>query len=223
VPLDCDFLGRRLRSPFILASPYFTVGYAQARRAYEAGWAGAVMSVSSREECQPDALGRLGEDVERLRREFPDRLTLAPGECPVEGDPSSYRAAAELLAHGARAVRIDALATRHGLGVVNELHAGLSWYLAELGLRSVSELIGCAPALDPALPGELASGKAARIVKPELCSRCGSCARCPDLAITPDAKGIPAVDPARCTGCGLCAEQCVTGALANVPRARVGP
>ena len=45
VALDCDFLGWRLRSPFLLAASPFTSGYSQVKRAFEAGWAGAVMEL----------------------------------------------------------------------------------------------------------------------------------------------------------------------------------
>lgn len=209
VALDCDLLGRRLRSPFLLASSLFTQGYAQVRRAYEAGWAGAVMSIATGEAATAEGLDRQRLELERLRSEFPDRLTLSPEEAPVAEDPADYRAAATLLARGAPAVWVDALVRRHGLGVVNELQGGLSWFLAERGLGSVAELTGSdlAPPTPP--PGDAVSE-----VDRMLCTGCGNCSRCPFLAIALDASGIAAVDPTRCVGCGLCVQQCFTGALA---------
>jgi Pyruvate/2-oxoacid:ferredoxin oxidoreductase delta subunit len=209
VPLDCDVLGRRLPSPFLLAASAFTESYAQVRRAYEAGWAGALMT-PAHGEAGPGPPDRLREDAERLRREFPDRLTLSAPEGAAIGDPSDYRAAAELLARGAQAVLVDTLVRSHGLGVVNELQRGLSCLLAERGLRSVSELVGSAPRVASSAP----LGKAVCVVEPALCTGCGNCSRCPHLAIALDASGIPAVDPARCAGCGRCVEQCLPGAIA---------
>lgn len=202
VALDCDFLGRRLRSPFLLAASPFTESYAQVKRAYDAGWAGAVMSA-------PQDAARAAE-LERLQLEFPDRLTLAWPEGAVPGDPADYRAAVELLARGAQVVPVDSLVRRHGLAIVNELQGGLSWFLAERGMRSVLELVGSAPARPTVVPP---AAKGAWVVDAARCLGCGNCSRCPHLAITLDARGIPAADPARCTGCGLCVERCLAGAL----------
>jgi NADPH-dependent glutamate synthase beta subunit-like oxidoreductase/Pyruvate/2-oxoacid:ferredoxin oxidoreductase delta subunit len=221
VPLETDFLGRQLASPFLLAPGPYTAGYAQLRKAYDAGWAGGVMEAAP--EAPADALDRLRGDVERLRREFPDRLTLTSSEGAATDDPTDYRAAAALLARGARAVLIGRLANRHGLDILRELHAGLSHLLAERGLRSVSELVGSAPAGLAAPVGAQVGAKAE--VDPALCTSCGNCSRCPWLAIALDAKGVPVVDPARCVGCALCVEQCFAGALSlpsSQPRSTLG-
>jgi len=46
VPLDADFFGRKIRSPFLLSAAPHTDGYAQMRKAYERGWSGGVMKTS---------------------------------------------------------------------------------------------------------------------------------------------------------------------------------
>jgi NADPH-dependent glutamate synthase beta subunit-like oxidoreductase/Pyruvate/2-oxoacid:ferredoxin oxidoreductase delta subunit len=206
VALDCDFLGHRLRSPFLLAASPFTEGYEPVRRAYAAGWAGAVMRPPRDEAGQAE--------LERLQLEFPDRLTLAWPDGAVMGDPADYRAAVELLARGAQAVPIDALVRCHGLGILNELQGGLSWFLAERGLRSVLELVGSAPARS-----EPPVRRVACVLDARLCTSCGNCTRCPQLAIALDARGSPTIDSARCTGCALCVERCFPGALRMEPRA----
>jgi hypothetical protein len=207
VALDCDFKGQRLRSPFLLAAARHTESYAQVKRAYEAGWAGAVMRTPAGDERSPESLDRLRSDVEQLRGEFPDRLTLSSLDGPLPADPTDYRSAAELLALGAQAVPVDSLVRRHGLGIVNELHGGLSWFLAERGMGSVSAR--------PSTPlGELPAAKGVCEVDSALCTCCGNCSRCPYLAIALDPRGIPAVDATRCTGCGECVEECFAGALA---------
>jgi NADPH-dependent glutamate synthase beta subunit-like oxidoreductase/Pyruvate/2-oxoacid:ferredoxin oxidoreductase delta subunit len=358
VPLATDFFGREVSSPFLLSAGPVTEGHARVKRAYEAGWAGAVLSVSVEGEASAvphDALDRACSALERLRREFPDRLTLASAggaltgcdeaearawqattrrleaagamaleyalvaaqhgdgalrdpELPARvadwvlgiGDPSvpklfkvpasagslpvlegiaavlarhpealagvtltdsppalpggpgaarswddrgrtseldplsraitsaarqglfasgdvavaDYLGAARVLALGARTVQLCTIVTRYGLGIVNELHGGLSYFLAERGMRSVAELVGSAAARSTTLVGELPAGKTVCGVDPAACTGCGNCTRCPQHAIALDARGIPCVDASRCIGCALCVEQCFAGALA---------
>lgn len=320
VPLATGLLGLELSSPLLLGPRDAPGGHAQLRRAYEAGWAGAVLTSG--------ALDRLCDGVDRLRREFPDRLTIAALDRPGSGDPDAearaveaetrsldaagalavqyalrpsrdgrpldpesaarvvdaalgagapgvprlfelaadagaldallarlaaafarhpgrpagvtlvappaapaaaealrgiaraaaggltvsyavdaldHRAAAAALARGARTVQVGAAAARYGVRIVTELHAGLAWFLAERGLRSPGALAGEGAAATPAL---------AASIDVAACARCGNCTRCPHLAITLDGRGLPAVERARCTGCGACIEQCFTGALA---------
>lgn len=244
VPLDTEAFGQRLASPFLLAAGPFTDGYGPVRRAYEAGWAGAVMAAPASGAGSVEALDRLCRDVERLRREFPERLTLVAAGAPAEGapgmdagarpealrrleaagavvvhphvvpcaagGPTDYREAATLLTLGARTVQVGALVERHGLGILGELQAGLSYHLAERGLGSVSDLAGRTPARVPP-PAGPAPAKAE--VQASLCNGCGNCTRCPYEAVTLDARRIAAVDADRCTGCALCLAQCLPGAL----------
>jgi Pyruvate/2-oxoacid:ferredoxin oxidoreductase delta subunit len=188
-----------------------------------------------------EVLDRLCNDVERLRREFPDRRTLvalghpyddraldarardaaarrleAAGALVVDGallsaggGPMDHVAAATLLAAGARTVQCSAIVMKRGLGVVNELRSGLSYYLAERGLRTVGELSG----RNVMLTGPHVEA-ASWTVNAALCTGCGNCTRCPTGAVALDTRGVAQVDLARCTGCGLCVEQCLTGAIA---------
>jgi NADPH-dependent glutamate synthase beta subunit-like oxidoreductase/NAD-dependent dihydropyrimidine dehydrogenase PreA subunit len=210
VPLTIEVGGRELPSPFLLAPGPHTAGYEQLRRAYEAGWAGGVVAPGT----SSDERDRVRRDVERLAREYPDRLTFVSAGGPGAGDGDcgamDYRAAANHLALGAPTVQLGAIVARHGLGIVRELESGLSHLLAERGMRAVAELVGSALP-GPAAPGE--PGPATCEVSRERCARCGNCSRCPQLAVALDATGAPTVDPARCTGCGACVEQCFTGAL----------
>jgi dihydropyrimidine dehydrogenase (NAD+) subunit PreA len=337
VPLATDFFGRPISSPFLLSAAPAGDGYGRVKRAYEAGWAGGVLSAPS------DALERACAALAQLRQEFPEHLTLASTSGPLTGDleadarswqaitrrleaagamgveyalfpaqggagshdpetwarlidrvlavstpdvpklfrltaaattdpllariaaafarhpdklagvtlagappalafvpraapgwedtssgmavaagsaarrgllvssdgePMSYLTAAHLLALGARTVQVGAAAMVYGLGVVNELQGGLSFFLAERGLRSVSELVGstAAQAIPPA-------GKAVCEVDLATCTGCGNCSRCPHLAIALDARGMPTVDRDRCVGCALCVQLCLVGSL----------
>lgn len=108
VPLQCDFFGRTLRSPLLLSAAPPTDGIEQMRLAYRAGWAGGVLKTAfdgvpihipaeymvtfSRDtygncdNVSGHPLDRVCREVEVLRREFPDRLTLASTGGPVTGD-----------------------------------------------------------------------------------------------------------------------------------------
>jgi NADPH-dependent glutamate synthase beta subunit-like oxidoreductase/Pyruvate/2-oxoacid:ferredoxin oxidoreductase delta subunit len=331
VPLTTDFFGRPITSPFLLSAAPAGHGYVRVKRAYEAGWAGGVLSAPG------DALDRACADLEQLGQEFPDHLTLASASGPVIGDPEAdarswqaitrrleaagamgieyalspaqgnagshdpetwarlidwvlavsdpgvpklfrltaaattdpllariaaafahhpdklagvtlagappalafapraaaawdevavasaarrgllvssdgapmdYRTAAHRLALGARTVQVGAAAMMYGLGVVNELQSGLSFFLAERGLRSVSELVASAAA--QTIPP---TGKAVCEVDLATCTGCGNCSRCPHLAIALDARGMPTVDRERCVGCALCVQLCLGGSL----------
>ncbi len=127
--------------------------------------------------------------------------------------PMDYKAAANFLALGARTVQFCSIVMKHGLGIVDDLHSGLSCLMEERGFRSVEELIGSA------LPQPITDFDALSAIKklpqvaPEACEHCGNCARCPYQAVALDARGVPAFDPARCVGCSLCARECFAGAI----------
>jgi dihydropyrimidine dehydrogenase (NAD+) subunit PreT len=129
------------------------------------------------------------------------------------GGPMDYKAAANFLALGAQTVQFCTIAMKYGLGIVDDLHSGLSYLMEERGFRSVKELIGSAlphPITD--FMALSATKKLPEVIR-ELCEHCGNCARCPYLAITLDGDGVPVFDPANCIGCSLCAQKCFAGAI----------
>ncbi len=130
------------------------------------------------------------------------------------GGPMDYRAAANFLALGARTVQFCSVVMKYGVGIVDELHSGLSHLLADLGLPSVEALVGRALPRPVTPFDELPVAKAISAVDAELCVHCGNCTRCPYLAIALDDNGLPATDPARCVGCSFCTLTCFSGALA---------
>jgi len=107
VPLEAAFFGRPIRSPFLLSAAPHTDGYEQMRAAYERGWSGGVMKTAfdnvpihipseymfvlgrstygNCDNVSGHPLDRVCAEVERLVREFPDRLTLASTGGPVTG------------------------------------------------------------------------------------------------------------------------------------------
>ncbi|MGA2603381.1 MAG: FAD-dependent oxidoreductase [Verrucomicrobiia bacterium] len=108
VGLTTDFFGREIVSPFLLSAAPPSDGYNQMKKAYEAGWAGGVMKTSfdnvpihipseymfafSRstyancDNVSGHSLSRVCREIERLRREYPDRLTAASTGGPVSGN-----------------------------------------------------------------------------------------------------------------------------------------
>ena len=114
VPLDADFFGRRIPSPLLLSAAPHTDGYDQMRDAYEHGWSGGVMKTAfdgvpihipadymfvlgratygNCDNVSAHPLSRVCREVERLVREFPDRLTLASTGGPVTGRDDEDRA-----------------------------------------------------------------------------------------------------------------------------------
>lgn len=392
VPLETDFFGRKIRSPFLLSAAPHTDGYAQMRKAYEAGWSGGVMKTSfdnvpihipaeymtvfgpstygNCDNVSGHPLDRVCRELEQLVKEFPDRLTLASTggpvtghdeqdkavwqsntrklesagamgveyslSCPQGGDgtegdivsqnaelaakiidwvmdasaddspklfkltaavtsivpiikriqkvfarypnkkagvtlansfpsltfrkaegrrweegvivgmsgegvlpisnltlakvsstgiavsgnggPMNYKAAANFLALGAKTVQFCTIVMKYGLGIVDELHSGLSFLMEERGFKSVKELIGSA------LPNPitdfmaLSARKKLPTVMADLCEHCGNCTRCPYQAIALNGKKVPVFDATLCIGCSLCAQKCFAGAISMRPR-----
>ena len=114
VPLDADFFGRKILSPFLLSAAPHTDGHDQLRKAYERGWSGGVMKTAfdnvpihipseymfaltrstygNCDNVSGHPLDRVCREVERLVKEFPDRLTLASTGGPVTGHDSEDKA-----------------------------------------------------------------------------------------------------------------------------------
>jgi NADPH-dependent glutamate synthase beta subunit-like oxidoreductase/dihydroorotate dehydrogenase len=116
VSLETDFFGRKMRSPFILSAAPPSDGYDQMKLAYEAGWAGGIMKTSfdnleihipseymfvwgdkgktfaNCDNVSEHPIDRVCEEVSRLIKEYPDRLTMASTGGPVSGDDASDKA-----------------------------------------------------------------------------------------------------------------------------------
>ncbi|MBI4669095.1 MAG: FAD-dependent oxidoreductase [Elusimicrobia bacterium] len=111
VPLETDFFGRKIISPFLLSAAPPSDGYEQMKKAYEAGWAGGVMKTcfdnvpihipseymfafskltyANCDNVSGHPLNRVSREIGRLRREYPDRLTMASTGGPVTGNDES--------------------------------------------------------------------------------------------------------------------------------------
>ncbi|GKT34485.1 Dihydroprymidine dehydrogenase domain II, 4Fe-4S cluster [Aduncisulcus paluster] len=114
VPLDHNFMGIPLINPFVLSASPLTDSYENCKKAYEAGWAGCVLKTAfdglpihipesymtkygSRTTGNCDNvsgrhLSQMVEDIKRLVKEFPDRMTVGGTGGPVTGDDEFDRA-----------------------------------------------------------------------------------------------------------------------------------
>jgi dihydropyrimidine dehydrogenase (NAD+) subunit PreA len=114
VPLDADFFGRNILSPFLLSASPHSDGYEQMRKAYERGWSGGVMKTAfdsvpihvpgeymfvlgastygNCDNVSAHSLERVCREVSRLVKEFPERLTLASTGGPVTGHDEEDKA-----------------------------------------------------------------------------------------------------------------------------------
>jgi dihydropyrimidine dehydrogenase (NAD+) subunit PreA len=146
-------------------------------------------------------------------------LTLANAvpegiEISGNGGPMHYKAAMDFLALGVKTVQFCTIAMKYGVGIIHELESGTSFLMQERGIASVRELIGIAQPHPVTDFMALSPVKKISSIDPDLCVMCGNCARCPYLAIGFDDQGRLHTDPARCIGCSICAQKCLTGAIA---------
>ncbi len=148
VPLQTDFFGRTILSPFLLSASPASDGAEPLRLAYRAGWAGGVlktafdglpihipadyMFVLGREtygncdNVSGHALDRVCREIEELGREFPDRLTVASTGGPVTGAVELDRAVwqantRKLEAAGAMAIEYSLSCPQGGDGTRGDI------------------------------------------------------------------------------------------------------
>jgi len=108
VSLETEFFGRKIRSPYLLSAAPPTDGLLQMTKAYEAGWAGAIMKTAfdnlpihipseymvtfgehtygNCDNVSGHPLDRVCEEIKELVKEWPDRLTIGSTGGPVTGN-----------------------------------------------------------------------------------------------------------------------------------------
>lgn len=148
VPLETDFFGRKILSPFLLSASPATDGVEQMRLAYKAGWAGGVLKTAfdglpihipaaymfvlgrgtygNCDNVSGHTLDRVCREIETLNREFPDRLTIASTGGPVTGFPVRDRAVwqantQKLEAAGAMAIEYSLSCPQGGDGTRGDI------------------------------------------------------------------------------------------------------
>lgn len=114
VSLETDFFGRQLINPFLLSASPASDGYEQMKQAYKAGWAGGILKTAfdnlpihipaaymtcfndttwgNCDNVSDHPIDRVCAEVQRLVKEYPDRLTGASTGGNVSGNDESDRA-----------------------------------------------------------------------------------------------------------------------------------
>ena len=139
------------------------------------------------------------------------------------GGISTWSDAVEFLLLGATNIQLCTAVMRNGYRIIEDLIDGLTVYLEEKGMDSVTELVG------KALPYIADHSKLSRdykvvsTVNRETCIKCDICyIACMDgahQAIELDETRIPVINEDKCKGCGMCETVCpVEGCITLKPR-----
>jgi len=148
VPVEADFFGRKIISPFLLSAAPPSDGYEQMKKAYQAGWAGGVMKTAfdnvpihipgeymfafnkdtyaNCDNVSGHPLERVCKEIGRLVKEYPDRLTIASTGGPVTGnDPEDRKVwqsnTRKLEAAGAMAIEYSLSCPQGGDGTKGDI------------------------------------------------------------------------------------------------------
>ncbi len=111
VPLETDFFGIKLDSPFLISASPHSDGYEQGVMAFKSGWAGIIMKTAfdnvpihipseymfafsdstyaNSDNVSSHTLKRVAQEVTRLRKRFPGKLVAASTGGPVTGRDES--------------------------------------------------------------------------------------------------------------------------------------
>ncbi|HTP00817.1 MAG TPA: FAD-dependent oxidoreductase [Anaerolineales bacterium] len=148
VPLDTEFFGRPIRSPYLLSASPLTDGFEQVTKAYEAGWAGVIMKTAfdnvpihipgeymfsfspytyaNADNVSGHPLDRVCREIGQLIKRWPDRLTMASTGGPVTGNDEHDRSGwqsntRKLEAAGAMAIEYSLSCPQGGDGTEGDI------------------------------------------------------------------------------------------------------
>lgn len=176
----------------------------------------------------PDVAGRTsvggysGKAVKPIALRFIQTMkqnpTLANAPVSGMGGIETWQDAAEFIALGCETVQVTTAVMQYGYRIIEDMIEGLRLQLDELGMQSVTQLVGRALG-NIVSAEELDRGS---ICYPKFnrkkCVGCGRCRiSCDDAghhAIKLDAQRRPVLDGGKCVGCHLCLTVCPTEAIA---------
>lgn len=120
----------------------------------------------------------------------------------------------KMLLVGATTVQTCTAVILNGYGIVNTLVRGLEKYMDEMGHATIDEFRGRATERLQGAATVDRTRKFMAAINAELCTACAQCELvCIYDAPKPTDLGAYAIDPVRCSGCGLCAYLCATEAI----------
>ncbi|KHF41366.1 NAD-dependent dihydropyrimidine dehydrogenase subunit PreA [Halalkalibacter okhensis] len=138
------------------------------------------------------------------------------------GGVSDWKNAVEFMLMGASNVQVCTAAMHHGFRIVEDMKDGLSNYLEEKGLTSVSELVGQSVTRYSDWGDLDLNHKIVARINPETCINCNKCHiacedtshQCIDMLKDPSGNKYLKVREEDCVGCNLCSIVCpVDGAI----------
>lgn len=129
------------------------------------------------------------------------------------GGVENYRNILEFMMLGAATAQLGSVIMLQGYGVITDTVRGLSKWMESHGCKSYDEIIGAAlPTLSPYEKVERRQ-VVSRLAEPCCDRECGLCVRgCMYEALAFGEDGVQ-INPALCTGCGLCVQRCPRGIL----------
>ncbi|MDI6819879.1 MAG: NAD-dependent dihydropyrimidine dehydrogenase subunit PreA [Candidatus Hodarchaeaceae archaeon] len=128
------------------------------------------------------------------------------------GGAMTWQDAVEFMLVGAGNVQFCTAVMRNGYRIIDDLKDGITDYLQDKGMSSVSKLIGLALpkiVMHPELPRDykvVAQVNRKTCVKDDLCYI--ACRDGGHQAIELDEERLPVIDEEKCVGCGLCVTVC---------------
>ena len=146
------------------------------------------------------------------------------------GGVTNWRDAVDFLALGASNVQVCTAAMVYGFRIIDDLTDGLSAFLDDKGMNSVSELVGKAvPSVTDWQYLNLNYVEKA-VIDQDLCIKCGRCyAACEDTshqAIAMSSDRVFTVKDEECVACNLCVDVCPVEAcitMRQLPKGAVDP
>lgn len=134
------------------------------------------------------------------------------------GGVENWSDALDFILLGAGSIQVTTAVMQYGYRIIDDLKAGLNYYLAEKGFRSVKEAVGLALSTVSETTDVLERDT---VVFPkflrEKCIGCGRCVvSCADgghQAITLNAERKPMLNGKKCVGCHLCLLVCPQNAI----------
>lgn len=170
--------------------------------------------------------GYSGKAVKPIALRFINDMAKCPQlrGVPISGigGIETWRDALDFISLGCTNLQVTTAVMQYGYRIVEDMIAGLSRYMADKGVKSVTELVGTE--LERVVSADELDRSSVVFPKfdKEKCIGCGRCfVSCYDgghQAITFGADRMPKLNGAKCVGCHLCRLVCPTGAIGAAKR-----